>query len=213
MTDKIAAWAAVAAAVFSFINVLVSNRFLHRNQTRQWRRDSGKKLIIDFCLAIGDLRTKWKCAVKVADDFRVANTPEPRPFFSIAPQFLADEFNDAARETQEAAARALRLKQEIELMMSAACSDVASKFLGACYAPVGVALSARSKIEEARVSEYYDWEVDRAHKVFIEAFRRDLGIGPKPFEYTLFASLVVAVVNARQSARSGRASEPTPASE
>ena len=55
MTDAIAAGAAVAAAVFSLVNVLISNRHARLAQVQQWRRESMKETAAKFLIAIGNL--------------------------------------------------------------------------------------------------------------------------------------------------------------
>jgi hypothetical protein len=48
VTDAITAGAAVAAAVFSLVNVLLSNRHARMAQVRQWRRESMKEAAAKF---------------------------------------------------------------------------------------------------------------------------------------------------------------------
>jgi hypothetical protein len=52
VTNAITAGAAVAAAVFSLVNVLISNRYARVAQVQQWRRESMKETAAKFLNAI-----------------------------------------------------------------------------------------------------------------------------------------------------------------
>lgn len=215
MKDTIAAWAAVAAAVFSLVNVLISNQFLRRSQTQQWRRDSGRKLMVEFCEEMRETRSHWRKAVSIAEEFRASSPDDPRLPFDFS-RWFGTQFDEAASEARAAAARATRLQEEIQLIMSGTCHEAASQYWYACFAPITSALKAESAIVEAQLSSQDEDASDKAHGVFISACRADLGIGPKPFEYTFLGFWIEGVVelfNARRSARNERASGQAPANE
>jgi hypothetical protein len=183
MTNAIAAGAAVAAALFSILNVVLSNRFARGAQVQQWRRDSARKAFTDLLDSAREaLDAKRDLARWLEPGFK-----EKLEAASVeVPDFVASEFAKVVRRDEvdvwSKAAKAIESLlynlEELELVASAECVAAARAFVDTVDSKM-----PRTLIEEDGVAGKLQVFMDHlpvyedARRSFVLACRRDLGVG------------------------------------
>jgi hypothetical protein len=170
VTELLTASAAVAAAIFSFVNVVVSNRLARSSQVQQWRRDSERKIISDVLDAIRDVDDYLH---NMIDEINALERNGDLDF-----QVQQRTFRERVRtDLTPTYKRAKHLLGELELVASVDCTRAAHElFEQLSDLPVDIIMSGEGEVRE---NIYRDYTIfaEAARERFVRACRADLGVG------------------------------------
>lgn len=154
MTELITASAAIAAAIFGFVNVIVSSRLAGRAQDKQWRRDSVKVTMSNFLSTTG----------------RLSNSQPLLPLSAGSIDDLTKEMNRLIVEAEEKFS-------ELEIIATVECVKSAGELMEALQSNVRFRLSSQDKDLDWSVISEYSNRIAIARSKFIMACRADLEVG------------------------------------
>jgi hypothetical protein len=177
VTDVLTAWAAVAAAIFSLMTVVMTNQFARSTQDRQWHRETVRIVMTQFLDTTRSLMDAWGSqAFLLYTDSRKESSESAAPREGPASDFK-QRITKGYKSIADLRDKARHNLAELELIASAPCVEAADALLETLTLEVGNALT-RSDLGE-QMNEFSLMAVkirDLRHR-YISNCRADLGAG------------------------------------
>lgn len=186
VTTWLTACAAVAAAIFSIVNVVTTNRHNRQSKVFEWRRDSARKVftdLLDGCRALLDAKRdlgsrfepSFKSALDSAPDTAGIDIPEFRKEFD---QVRLEADAKAATRATEALEALLYSLEELELVASADCVRAARAFVASVDTEMPTTIwEDDGKSGKGQALLEYLPNYEKSRRAFVLACRKDLGVG------------------------------------
>lgn len=171
VTSQITAWAAVAAAIFSLMNVALSNRLTRTSQVQQWRRDSVLKTITAFLDTARSLSDAYRGLAELSD-IRVGALPAPLHNGPVTDDEVMRAHERCGREHE----RMQHLLAELELVASVACFQAGQGLFEPLDQPMMTSLRPGGPENKLEMYWHHMQAADEAREAFVLKCRTDLGV-------------------------------------